>query len=120
MRRLVLAAAVLCGLACGPALAAPEIGPAAGPLPGYDTEQYCEMTAARSGKPWMRHVCIKKEASAKEDSLPLWRTMNARVRETCEHYAGNDGGSFWILNACLAHFSAESKGRLDSRSAGKP
>ena len=46
--------------------------------------------------------------------------MNARVRETCEHYAGNDGGSFWILNACLAHFSAESKGRLDSRSAGKP
>jgi hypothetical protein len=100
-----------------PAAALAQVGGPVPPLPTYDVSAYCEMVGTSSGKSWNRHVCLKKEETAKADILPNWRMMIQQVRETCDHYAVRAGGSYYILGACLTHYAEMSKTKGEDATA---
>jgi len=60
-----------------PAAALAQVGGTVPPLPTFDVSAYCEMVGTSSGKSWNRHVCLKKEETAKADILPNWRDLLA-------------------------------------------
>jgi hypothetical protein len=77
---------------------------AAGELPSYPVEQWCDRVASSSGprSELIYGGCIKQEQSAYDSLKGTWSVLPSQMQSWCDTVAKSGGaGSYLILNGCV-------------------
>jgi hypothetical protein len=77
---------------------------AAGELPSYAVEQWCDRVASSPGSrsELIYGGCIKQEQSAYDSLKGSWSALPSQMQSWCDSVAkSGGGGSYLILNGCV-------------------